>query len=977
MQETIDKILSNKKKLLTETYFELQDFFEQKYGSDTVVLMEIGTFFEVYEVNNESMQLGKAKEISELLNIQLTRKNKSILENSVQNPLLAGVPAVSLDRYLNRLTAANKYTIVLIKQKGVPPKVSRYLSNIISPGTNFDYLSTPSENILVSLIIDENAKIYSAGYAAIDVTTGKTYINEIHGTREDRTYALDEVFKLLQTYHTSEITITFQDDSIDKHYVMNYLEIHDHYHYSVNSTRLKINYQNELFGSIYQIRSLLTPIEYLNLEKTPYASESLAILCNFIIEHDPGIIEKMNRPVYLGDSKYVYLGNNALEQLEIISKNPGDMTLLSLIDKTATSIGKRLLKERLLNPIYDMNELHERYDLVDKLKSHHKKFEGALKQVYDLERILRRIKLKKLHPMELSYLYTSLESIGGIYKEAKKRGIETDKTLMEESEEFRKELARIYDIDCCAKYTKDQIDDNIFNHDIYPDIDRLADEKARLYQHVLAVQQFINDAFEGEQNFATIGWLDSEGYYIQLTKNRFATVEERIAERFVTIEGTHHFFKDFTVRKMTNSVKITAALLDDVSQATLANHTKLVRITKDRYGESLEHIEERFSLSLEQIIDYIARLDVAISSAKCALLYNHTRPEVEPLSDDKFFEAIALRHPIIESREENGIYIPNDIFMGSADTKIEHNHITLQASDNRKVNGILLYGINSSGKSSLMKSIGLSVIMAQAGFFVPCAALRFTLFDKVFTRIVSKDNLYKGFSTFTIEMLELKNIFNRASQNSLILGDEISHGTETNSALAIVASAILKLHARDTFFIFATHLHTINAINELSSLRELVYLHLSVGYDDKEDKLIYNRKLDVGCGSTLYGLEFAKSLHMDREFLDNAYKIRKKLGGEFSELELLKRSKRSKYNKNLFIAKCALCDEAVDEVHHIAPQKSADSNLFIDHFHQNHKYNLIPLCKHHHTLVHDGKISIHGFMMTNEGLKLHYEIKEQ
>ena len=137
--ETSAKILSSKGKLLSEIYFELQHYFEKKYGSNTLVLIEIGTFFEVYEVNNNELKVGKAKEIAELLNIQLTRKNKNILKNSVQNPLLAGVPTVSLERYLARLIGIKKYTIVLVKQKGEVPNIKHYVANIISPGTNFEY----------------------------------------------------------------------------------------------------------------------------------------------------------------------------------------------------------------------------------------------------------------------------------------------------------------------------------------------------------------------------------------------------------------------------------------------------------------------------------------------------------------------------------------------------------------------------------------------------------------------------------------------------------------------------------------------------------------------------------------------------------------------------------------------------------------------------------------------------------------------
>ncbi|MCW8821902.1 MAG: DNA mismatch repair protein, partial [Sulfurovum sp.] len=309
--DKITEILSQRKKLLTEIYFDLQLHFEEKYGKDALVLMEIGTFFEVYEVNNDAKKVGKAKEIAELLNIQLTRKSKAILENSISNPLLAGVPAVSLDRYLSRLISTKKYTIIVVKQKGEMPNIKRYVSNIISPGTNFEYLSEPGENNIVSLLIDENAGIFSVGYSAIDVSTGKTICNEIHSTRDDKTYALDEVFNLLQTYTTSEVIITLDSKEIDKAWIVHYLEL-ESLHYSVNTKRFKIQFQNELFTRVFNINSFLSSIEFLDLERHPYTTESLAVLIDFIIEHDESIIEKMNKPQFLGNNRYMYIGNNAM-----------------------------------------------------------------------------------------------------------------------------------------------------------------------------------------------------------------------------------------------------------------------------------------------------------------------------------------------------------------------------------------------------------------------------------------------------------------------------------------------------------------------------------------------------------------------------------------------------------------------------------------------------------------------------------------
>ena len=974
--DKVTEILSQKKKLLTEVYFDLQVHFEEKYGKDALVLMEIGTFFEVYEVNNDELKVGKAKEIAELLNIQLTRKSKAVLENSVSNPLLAGVPAVSLDRYLSRLISTKKYTIIVVKQKGEMPNIKRYVSNIISPGTNFEYLSEPSENNIVSLLIDENAGIFSVGYSAIDVSTGKTICNEIHSTRDDKTYALDEAFNLLQTYTTSEVIITLDSKEIDKEWIVHYLEL-ESLHYSVNTKRFKIQFQNELFTRVFNINSFLSSIEFLDLERHPYTTESLAVLIDFIIEHDESIIEKMNKPQFLGNNRYMYIGNNAMEQLSVISRDPSDITLLDLIDKTSTAFGKRLLKERLLNPICDKELLEKRYDLTELLLPSINRFETHLKQIYDLERITRRIKLRKLHPVELTYISMSLEAILKLLEDAQNNGLEIDDNLYDETQEMLKVLHDTFELDVCARFRIEQINDNLFKDGIYPAIDSIVKNQKKEVDKMEDVATHIESLFEkdklfsGTAKYATVSYLESEGYFLHLTKNRFTLIEKSLKDSFVTIDNQHHFFKDFHYKSLKNAVKVHAPLFEEITRNYETSQIKLVSLVKQRYIESLDLLENRFSLLLDKLIVFIANIDVAISNAKCTKAMNLSRPIIE---EGNFYEATALRHPIIESNDERGIYVPNDVFLGE-NNGTTHNHITLNASDGEDVLGTLLYGINSSGKSSLMKSIGLSIVLAQAGFFVPAVELRFGLYDKLFTRIVSQDNLYKGLSTFAVEMMELKNIFNRADERSLILGDEISQGTETESALAIVSSAILRLISLRSTFIFATHLHQLGSIPQLQNLKHLIFLHLGIKYDESNDTLIYNRVLQLGMGDSLYGLEFAKSLHMDKEFLQTAQTIRENLNHGGSDIKKLRKQKSSKYNKDLYLSKCALCEESVEDVHHIAEQQHANEEGHIDHFHKNHKYNLIPLCKKHHNLVHEGKINISGFVMTSEGLKLHYEIK--
>ena len=953
MREDLNRLLNDKKRLLTEIYFELQKEFEKKYGENVVVLMEIGSFFEVYEVNNEELRIGKAKEVAELLNIQLTRKNKTILQNSIKNPIMAGFPSISLDRYLSRLVQQKKYTIVIVKQEGAPPKVKRYISNIISPGTNFEYHIEPTENFLVSLIIGQSKGSYYAGYSAVDVTTGRCLVNEIYSTKDDKTYALDEVFSALGTFSSSEVIVTFDTD-VEEEFIRNYLELKN---FHKNGQRVKITYQNELFRRVFDINSFLTPIEYLDLERYPFASEALAILLDFIIEHDPVIMEKLQKPEFLANKKFLYLGNNPLEQLDIISKNPDDMTLLKLIDFTSTPIGKRVLKERLLNPIIQEEELLRRYDLIESFLEDFGNFEALLKEVYDLERIFRRIKLQKLHPYEINYLHSSLFAI---LKILEKRDFDLDSS---EVAAFKEELEKIFDLEQSGRYRIDQISSNIFQPGFESRIDRYVEEIAGIHSKLSAIKSHIDSFLEKEG--AEIGYLESEGFYIGITKARFWQIEKELKRSHIDIGGKRLFFEDFHYKKLKNSVKISSDFIENLSMRYISTYTKMVERVKKTHLEVLLDIEKKYSLLFEKIIAFIGEIDVAVCGAKCARKYNYARPQIVK---ENILEFIALRHPLIESREDNGIYIPNDLFFGSRESA-SCDHITVE--DKEECGGVLLYGINSSGKSSLMKSVAIAVIMAQAGFFVSAAAMRFGLRDRLFTRIVSKDNLYKGLSTFAVEMLELKNIFNRATPKSLVLGDEISHGTETDSALAIVGASIIKLCNLGSFFLFATHLHELTKIEKITSLKNLAFLHLGVRYDEKEDRLIYNRKLELGSGERMYGLEFARALHMDREFLDLAEGLRKELTRDLSDVELLRRKRKSRYNSRLYLTKCAICNAPVEEVHHIAP-KSASKGGFIEHFKTNHRFNLIPLCSRHHKMVHEGRLIINGFVMSEDGLKLHY-----
>ncbi len=979
MREEVQELLDNKKTLLTVTYFKLQRLFEKKYGKNTVVLMEIGTFFEVYEVNNDEEQVGKAKEIAELLNIQLTRKNKSILENSQENPIMAGVPAISLEKHLARIISEQKYTVVIIRQKGLPPKVTRYLDTVVSPGTNFDFVIDQDENNITSLVVEQIKGIYLVGYSAIDVTTGKCYYNEVHGTSEDKFFALDEVFNYMNMHKTNEIVITFSDKNINQKEVIDYLELKlKTFH--IGTFCPKISYQNELFKNVFNIESLLTAIEHLDMERVPLSTESLAILIDFVIGHDSNIVQKLSYPVKLDVSKYIYLGNNALEQLNIIetTHNP---SLIKLMNNTSTAMGKRLLKERLTHPVKDSKELLRRYALSKELFDYHAPIENELANIYDIERLTRRIKLSRLHPFELNYLYDSLLSIKEVVSFMENYKFITPPCSLAELQMFVDSIESTFNLAVSGKYMLKDVESNMVCDGVNTQIDELNEENEKLYEKLELVRHHILSFLSSsDSNFVSINRLDKEGFFLSLTKNRYNLIREDLLNSHIIIDDELLLLKDFKIKIQTNSVKISCSLMDSVSDKYVHNLRKIIELNKLVFKEKLTEFENKFTSLLEELVQFIAEVDLTVSNIKTAKRYNYVCPKIVKTQDDQnFLEIIDVRHPIIEANEEQGIYVPNDIILGDLPlTKEEHkNNVIIKNSNpisikNNKMHGILLYGINSSGKSSLMKSIGIAVILAQAGFYVPAKSMRFSIFDSVFTRISGADNIAKGLSSFAVEMLELKNIFNRASKQSLILGDEISHSTETMSGLSIVASAILKLAKLESLFVFATHLHQLPEIEEIQKLKNIIPLHLSVMYEDEEDKLIFDRKLKYGSGSSMYGLEYAKSLHMDREFLAVANDIRKKLTDDYSPVERLTHKKSSKYNKDVFVSSCVICGRACDDVHHIKEQARANKDGFIGHINANHKYNLIPLCKEHHKMVHDGTINVNGFVATSKGLELHY-----
>jgi DNA mismatch repair protein MutS len=234
--------------------------------------------------------------------------------------------------------------------------------------------------------------------------------------------------------------------------------------------------------------------------------------------------------------------------------------------------------------------------------------------------------------------------------------------------------------------------------------------------------------------------------------------------------------------------------------------------------------------------------------------------------------------------------------------------------------------------------------------FVPCSQFRYKPYTAIFSRILGNDNLFKGLSTFAVEMTELRMILKMADENSLVLGDELCSGTENESALSIFVAGLMNLHEKRSSFIFATHFHEITEYEEIQSMDRIALKHMAVSYDREQDRLIYDRKLKDGSGPKTYGLEVCKSLYMDTDFLDLAFQIRNKY---FPETGGILSNRTTRYNSKKIRGLCEQCGQTMgEEIHHVAQQKDADENGFIVTFHKNHKANLMSLCEECHDKMH-------------------------
>lgn len=981
--------------MLIDDYLEYQSKYEEKYGSNTIVLMEVGHFFEFYGIDNEKEKLGNVQEVSELLNIQMTRRNRSILENSRSNPLMAGFPSLAVQRHLHFLLA-NGYTIVLIEQVTPPPNPERAITNIYSPGTYINNNTSFDYNNILSIFLQHekcyktNKKLMTIGLSVIDLSTGQGTVYQVSSRVEDKSYALDETVRFIHTYNPREILIHIdnsgipEQEQITKKELYQMLEIsnriiHDYpalYHKDFS----KLIYQNEFLRKVYQTNGILSPIEFLHLENYPQIIISLIILLQYSFEHNENIINRLQRPIIWESNKYLILENNAINQLNLLNSSSGSTkygSLFGVINNATTSIGRRHLKDRLLMPIIDVEELQNRYDLAEFFlgkdtdgKYLYDMIETLLTGIFDVERLHRKLQLKVLHPAEFHSLHTSYLKVNELMSYIRNNYVNDDiiySLLLDDNtmklyEEFHNEYQKNFVMSELHKYYINEITGRLLSNGISEEIDELVDIINDSRNKLDELAEEMNEQIDKNSNCVKVEMSDKDGHYLSCTRRRYDVFKKNYKKGLIDINKLR-------LSATANGYKITSYRIKELSRKIIGGIDKLKVISKEEYINLLDRYSEKYSNIFSKIVNFIGNVDLVKSCAKTSKMYNYCKPIIDKDSTESFVNAESIRHPIIE-RINNTEYIPNWVRLGA---DLEEDKIDDKQKEG-KMDGMLLFSCNSLGKSSYMKSVGLSVIMAQMGMFVPASEFHFYPFKTLLTRIIGNDNLFKGQSSFAVEMSELRGILNRADKNSLVLGDEVCHGTEQTSGLAIVASSIIKLSQMNVKFIFATHLHQLSKMERIKELENVKNFHLKVIYDRNNDKLIYDRRLTPSSGTAIYGLEVARAMDFKDDFIDLANNIRKEI---MDVGEDIVEHNKSRYNSLIYFKRCEICDKEGNDVHHIKFQSNADEDGFVDHRHKNHFSNLVILCKKCHQDVHKNKIEINGYLETTDGIKLDYNVKKR
>jgi DNA mismatch repair protein MutS len=938
---------------LTKQYFSLLSEYQTKYGKKTFLLMQVGSFFEFYSTKetDEHMQA-----FTTLCDLKIAQKGDA--------HYMAGFRDYVLDKYLAKLNESDYTTVVFVQEEVEPGVFKRKEFGIFSPGTTFlDDDVKLTNNISCIWIYRQKVRIPGViifGISNIDIYTGKVDVFEYEQLYYHNPTTYDDIERFISIYNPNELVVVhnIEDQILDG--ILQYINFK-----SKKVTRVNLNesggpftncavkcesqvFQNEIIQRFYPCLNKNMVLN--NLFDKTMAFQSLCFLLDFVSQHNPSLAKNLDEPCLNKNINHLILANHSLKQLNIIDS--GDYhgqcsSVLKLLNTCKTKVGKREFERVLLNPSYNPVELTESYEITDHCIKNKYNWNEYLSQLCDIEKIHRKIILERTIPSEYYQLYTTCNILNKIAFDYSDDFLHTFIHLRETLDETSKvmfALNSFMNMDV-AKNTNELNDtcDNLILRGIDYELDKSCQEKMECKDKFDSIIKFLNNSYSELDKKCTdafkIHETDRSGFSIHITKKRWTTFKASLT-RFKNI--TLQFFSQYSQVNDTFTFDTTKLEVLDYNASTysltskeLNDLTHAMSNTTSKFEYNLKRvyntIHSRLNLSYHSIIYTMRQLDVLNTKCENAIRYNYIKPVIDSTTSKSYFNATGIRHALIEHLDKQETYVTNDLCLGNKEL------------------GMLLYGTNAVGKTSLIKAIGICIIMAQAGMYVPCSSFVYHPYQYLFTRIIGNDNIFKGLSTFAVEMSELRVILQQCNQNSLILGDELCSGTEIDSALSIFVSGLETMYTKESTFIFATHFHSIQTFDEIERMPRMIMKHLSVKYNYELKQLIYDRKLHDGAGESVYGLEVCKSLNLPDSFLSRAYEIRNKYNITTSSVLTLP---TTKYNRDKIRGMCEFCKKNMGtETHHLEYQKNA-VNGHVEGVHVDHVANLASICESCHKNIH-------------------------
>ena len=916
----------------------LDNFTEQtkKFGPKVAIFLMVGIFYEMYDVMDPETGKGNTtfSQLVDLLGLKVSVK-KEEGPNGLDG-LVAGIPDYSVHKWAARLTQMG-WTVVLVEQvKNIQGKVvKRNVERILTPGTHIE-AATQEDMYLtfVSLTEQEEQGAPYISTVALDLTTGHLHAFDTKAQGSKEAWTSNDIVQFMELYPPREVLWStsgcqrFSDVSETKIKSILGCSPGTTFHRREALTTgawTKPDFRESFLKEQCSLKSLLPT--HVALHLAPGSRTETALLSLLYSLKDLWPSMKLGQllvyPWVPGST--MRLGENALVQLHMIVQEGTRLDVLTLLDKCQTPMGHRGLRERLLKPSADPMLIRANLDAVEEwTKKEYDHIVKRLRTMTDVDRLYRKIQQGQLQSTDLIAFDTTFKAM---------------KWIPNCHKEIQLIYEQVFQVFSTDKVYAASEDTSLFQPNLCPDLDLLEGQIK-------------------EQWLKLNTWIEQIARIASVAADTFKT---EFRESSLVIKGPRGI-----LQALSTSGKLPAgctAKINKTGSYLETSELDQIYIVLMRHRESLKkkqsvQLVEHGSKLADQIFDqwisvsdWITKLDVNICLARVAKEHGYSKPSIQDGSDGSI-EIQGLRHPLLEAQDKKIPYVQHDISLTPQDAK-----------------GWLLYGLNASGKSSLMRAVGLATLLAQGGSFVPCSSMKLVPFQSLHTRIINTDNLWMGLSSFAVEMSEMRDIFREAGPKSLVLGDELCSGTETTSATALVAAGLKGLIKRGSRFLFATHLHGLSKIKEVSEDPGLKIWHLHVEYDHLQDKLVYHRTLRPGSGSSLYGLEVAKAMRIPVDILEDAIRFRKSLAGETE----LSESVGSSWNSDIIRIQCELCGttESKDlEVHHIKERHLASTSGHLKDLSNVHsKANLIVLCETCHDKTHSGSIEISPFVQTSDGME--------